>query len=147
MTNATKTVYLLICSKSTLPVHGGAQMIITTAFEVVGEWDSEYKEYFFSDCRAYYHVGNFDTKKVPPHEFYSSEMRHPRFIPNIGDVSQDEILEAFQTELNADKPTNPYASAYAETVFKFWRGELKFDKVTLVLAPAEITFSQEFDKK
>jgi hypothetical protein len=130
----TKTIYLLIKSKSMLPVHGGIEVGLTTAFKVVGEWDGECKEYYFAHCRAYYHVGNFEMKKIPPHCFESGEMRYPWFIPQIGDVSQDEILELFQAELNAATPTNPEKSEYAETVFKFWRGELKYNTVTVMEA-------------
>lgn len=133
-TNNTKTVYLLICSKAPLHVHYGTEVSVTTAFEVVGEWDDKDKEYLFSDCRAYFYVGDFNTKKVPFHCFESGEMRHPGFIPNIGDISTDEVLEQFQTELNAETPTSPEESKYAETVFRYWRGEFKYDTVTITEA-------------
>lgn len=135
MTTNNKTVYLLICSKSTLPVHGGAQVDVTTAFEVVGEWDSEYKEYFTQLVKCYYYVGKFDSKAISPREFELNNLKYKRDIPKIGDnITSDDILWSFHEELNTATPTNPDASRYAETVFKFWRGELKYNTVTITEA-------------
>jgi hypothetical protein len=122
-------MHALIHSTATLPVHGGVDVSVVSAFEFEVQWDDVFNEWYISEIiDVYYRVGAFDLANTPPHEFERGD------DPEIGvQENGNDMLETLHEVANGQTP-NEKETAYAKSLFAFFEGRLKYNTVTTIEA-------------